>query len=78
VRMCACSSPRSISSVVRKQVDVSECDKFGEASLALRGSRRLHRDWRLLDFVSDPVIGGEKSRGAQENKPAISSEWPPA
>ena len=34
--------------------------------------------WRLLDFVSDAVTGGEKCRRAQENKPAPSSEWPPA
>jgi hypothetical protein len=38
----------------------------------------LRPDWRLLDFVSDAVTGGEKCRGAQENKPAPSSEWPPA
>jgi hypothetical protein len=87
--------------VARKQVDVSERDKFGEAFLALRGSRRhshhamvptalvsvrrdalsdagagLRPDWRLLDFVSDAVTGG--FRGAQENKPEPSSEWPPA
>jgi hypothetical protein len=89
--------------VPRKQVDVSECDKFGEAFLAVGRSRRhgrpamlptalvsrrrdgisdacagLRPDWRLLDFVSDAVIGGEKYRGAQENKSAPSSEWPPA
>jgi hypothetical protein len=89
--------------VPRKQLDVNERDKFGEAFLALRGSRRhghhamvptalvfpredaisdasagLRPDWRLLDFVSDAVTGGDKYRGTQENKPAISSEWPPA
>lgn len=89
--------------VARKQVDMSGRDKFGEAFLALRGSRRhghhamvptalvslrgdaisdagagLCPDWRLLDFVSDAMTGGEKRRGAQENKLAPTSEWPPA
>ena len=38
----------------------------------------LRSDWRLLDFGSDAVTGGEECREAQENKPAPSSEWPPA
>ena len=38
----------------------------------------LRPDWRLLDFDSDAVTGGEECRDAQENKPAPSSEWPPA
>jgi hypothetical protein len=89
--------------VARKQVDVSERDKFGEAFLALQGSQRhcrhavvptalvslcgdaisnagagLRSDWRLLGFVSDAVTGGEKCRGALDDKPAPSTESPPA
>jgi hypothetical protein len=39
---------------------------------------RLRPDWRLLDFDSDAVTGGEKCRDSQKNKSAPSSEWPPA
>ena len=40
-------------------------------------ARVVTPDWRLLDFDSDAVTGGEKCRDAQENKPAPPSEWPP-
>ena len=36
----------------------------------------LRPDWRLLDFDSNAVTGGERCRSAQENEPAPSSEWP--